>query len=291
VEPAVFFDHYGDTATGFHPDVREQFEESFRSPRALVFEAARTEALFAEIRGSTPGLVVDYGVDVGAIDAYRQSVSREKLRASQGFGPSDTVALVVATFEPRKSHGMIVAAFDELAAVHDHLQLVLVGFYSFPYAEAVRRQIERCRHRDRIHVMPPTAEIYPWYAMADILLSASDIESLPRSFMEAMAFDLPIVSTDVFGVSDLIADSRSGWLTQARDLEGLVGLLHLVLRTPANERREMADRARSLLCERDGGRQYGAFFASAVSDLLRDPAYDLTETWTRWKSTKGGTHA
>ena len=68
VEPAIFFDHYGDAATRLHPDVREHFEESFRSPCALVFEATGTEALFAELRGSTPGLVVDYGVDVGAID-------------------------------------------------------------------------------------------------------------------------------------------------------------------------------------------------------------------------------
>ena len=230
-------------------------------------------------------------MDVGAIDEYRQSVSREELRADQGFGPSDTVVLVVATFEPRKSHAMIVAAFDELAAVHDHLQLLLVGFHTFPYAEAVCRQIDRCRYRDRIHVKPVTHDIYQWYAMADILLSASDIESLPRSFMEAMAFDLPIVSTDVFGVPDLIEDSRSGWLTRARDLEGLVGLLHMVLRAPASERREVAERARTVLCERDGGAQYGAFFASAVSDMLHDPECDLTETWTRWKSTKGGTHA
>jgi D-inositol-3-phosphate glycosyltransferase len=291
VEPAMFFNHYGETGTAFHPEVREHFEESFRAPRALVFEAARTSALFAEIMGATPGLVVDYGVDIGEIDRYRQKISREKLRADFGFRLSDTVALVVATFEPRKMHGLIVAAFDELAAVHDDLQLLLVGFHAIPQAEAVRQQIDRCRHRDRIHVMPVTNDIYPWYAMADILISASDVESQPRSFMEAMAFDLPIVSTDVFGVSELIADSRSGWLTQARDLEGLVGLLHMVLRAPTSERKEVADRARTIVCERDGGTQYGAFFASAVSDLLRDPESDLTETWTRWQRTKGGKHA
>jgi glycosyltransferase involved in cell wall biosynthesis len=188
-------------------------------------------------------------------------------------------------------HGLIVAAFDELAAVHDDLHLLLVGFHAIPQAEGVRRQIDRCRHRDRIHVMPVTKDIYPWYAMADILISASDVESQPRSFMEAMAFDLPIVSTDVFGVSELIEDSRSGWLTQARDLEGLVGLMHMVLRAPASERKAVADRARTVVRERDGGKQYGAFFASAVSDLLRDPEYDLTETWTKWKRTEGGTDA
>ncbi|HEX4433735.1 MAG TPA: glycosyltransferase [Acidimicrobiales bacterium] len=291
VEPAVFFNHYGEAGAVFASEVREHFEESFRSARALVFEAQRTEALFADLMGATPGLVVDYGVDIGEIDGFRQEVNRDGLRAEHGFGPSDTVALVVSTFEPRKSHGMIVAAFDELAAVHDHLHLLLVGLHPCRQADAVRQQIERCRYRDRIHVEPLTHDIYPWYAMADVLLSASDIESLPRSFMEAMAFDLPIVSTDVFGVSDLIEDSRSGWLTQARDLEGLVGLLHMVLRAPASERAEMASRARTLLCERDGDSQYGAFFASALSDLLRDPEHDLTETWTTWKRTKGGTHA
>jgi hypothetical protein len=53
----------------------------------------------------------------------------------------------------------------------------------------------------------------------------------------------------------------------------------------------MAARAREVLCERDGGTQYGSFFASAIADILRDPECDLTETWTRWKNTEGGTHA
>jgi len=45
--------------------------------------------------------------------------------------------------------------------------------------------------------------------MADLLLCASDIESLPRSILEAMAFELPVVSTDAFGIADLIDDGRT----------------------------------------------------------------------------------
>ena len=53
---------------------------------------------------------------------------------------------------------------------------------------------------------------------------------------------------------------------------------------PRQAKEEVAERARTVLCERHGGAQYGAFFASAVSDMLRDPECDLTETWTRWRA-------
>jgi glycosyltransferase involved in cell wall biosynthesis len=112
--------------------------------------------------------------------------------------------------------------------------------------------------------------------MADILLCASDIESLPRTILEAMAFELPVVSTDAFGIADLIEDGWTGWLTRPGDLEGLVGLLHLVLRIPADERRAVGSRARAEAVRRHGSRSYGRAFAQALADLLDDPYSDLT---------------
>jgi D-inositol-3-phosphate glycosyltransferase len=183
--------------------------------------------------------------------------------------------LVMGTMEPRKAQGAIVAAFDELSVVHENLHLVLVGANSTGYCEAVENQIERTRNKDRIHVIPVTSDIYQWYEMCDVFLCASDMESLPRSILEAMAFELPVVSTDVYGIADLIDDGKTGWLTRDRDLEALVGLLHLVLEKPDSELKQIATAAGVVAHDRHGSQGYRKLIVRSLQGLLADREFDL----------------
>jgi glycosyltransferase involved in cell wall biosynthesis len=265
--------------TGMHPHVRSRFDGCFRSTRALIFEARQTADMFAHLCSPEQRFIVDYGVDVDAIDAYRASLDRSALRFASGFD-DDVVVVVVGVFDPRKAQAAVVAAFDELAVVHDRLRLVLVGCHSGPYSDAIREQLSRCAAGDRVTLVPIMPDIYRWYAVADLLLYASDVESLPRSIVEAMAFELPVVSTDAFGIADLIDDGETGWLTRSRDLEGLVGLLHLVLRMPAEERRAVGALARIEVLRRHGDCGYGRIFGRVLADLLDDPSCDLTPAFS-----------
>ena len=51
-----------------------------------------------------------------------------------------------------------------------------------------------------------------YYREADLLLSTSDSEGTPLTFMEAASFGCPIVSTNVGSVADLIEDKKTGIL-------------------------------------------------------------------------------
>jgi D-inositol-3-phosphate glycosyltransferase len=267
--------------TVIDPQVLARFKACFRSARALIFEARQTAELFEPLCSPGRCFVLDYGVDVDEIDSYRKSVDQAVLRADMGLAEDDVVVAVVGVVEPRKGQAAAVAAFDVLAGVHDRLRLVLVGSQPTSYDAGMRERIERSTAADRIELLPIVPDIYPSYAVADVLLCASDVESLPRSILEAMAFELPVVSTDVFGITDLIEDGRTGWLTRPRDLESLVGLLHLVLRLPADERRAVGVQAREEVLRRHGDHSYGRVFARLLSALLDDPSCDLTRVFVR----------
>lgn len=269
-------------ATVMHAQVADRFVACFRSVRALVFEARQTADLFAHLCVPEQRFVVDYGVDVDEIDAYRGSVDRVALRHLAGFDDDDVVLLVLGVFEPRKAQGAMAAAFDVLASVHHDLRLVLVGSWPTPYDKAVRARVHGSAAADRVDIWPIMPDVHPWYALADVFVCASDIESLPRSILEAMAFELPVVSTDVFGISDLITDGQNGWLTRDRDLEGLIGLLHQVLRLPAEERRAVGARAREEVAKRHGEQRYGRVFARVLENLVEDPLCDLAPAFSRF---------
>jgi glycosyltransferase involved in cell wall biosynthesis len=239
LDPAVF-SHICWGPTGMHPYVRARFDACFQATRALVFVARQTAEIFARVAPSQKRFVVDYSASLSEIDAYRATLDRASLRSGLGFDKDSVVVAVVGVFEARKAQAVALAAFDELAVAHDRLRLVMVGSHDGRYGAAVREQMTRCTAGDRVQLVPITPDVYPWLAVADLFVCASDVESLPRSILEAMAFELPVVSTDAFGIAGLIKDGRTGWLTQPRDLEALVGVLDSALRLSPDERRGRA---------------------------------------------------
>ena len=258
-----------------HPYVEQRFERALGLASALVFEAEQTADLFAPYSSPAQRHVVDYGVDVAAIDAYRTQLDRAAARASNGWTDDDVVLAVIGVFEGRKAQAAIVAAFDELSSLHEDAHLVMVGLHGSPYSQSVEDQVGNVKHPDRVHLIPVTPDIYFWYGIADILVCASDIESLPRSILEAMAFELPVVSTDVFGVATLIDDGRTGWLTRTHDLQGLIATIDSVLRLSKNELGDVAVAARRDVVRRSGERSYGIVLAEALNALIDDPNTDL----------------
>ena len=74
-------------------------------------------------------------------------------------------------------------------------------------------------------VVPVVKDTYQWYAVADLFVLPSDLESLPRSVLEAMAFGVPVAAARAFGLPELIDDGRTGYLCEPRDLVALSEML------------------------------------------------------------------
>ena len=81
--------------------------------------------------------------------------------------------------------------------------------------------------------------------MSDLLVCASDVESLPRTVLEAMAWELPVLATAVYGLPELIDDGETGWLCAPRDVDALADGLRRALTTEPQQRQEVARRAHS----------------------------------------------
>jgi glycosyltransferase involved in cell wall biosynthesis len=63
------------------------------------------------------------------------------------------------------------------------------------------------------------------YATADVFCLSSFAEGLPVVLMEAMAMQIPCVSTSITGIPELIRDGIDGLLVPASDLDALVDAL------------------------------------------------------------------
>jgi D-inositol-3-phosphate glycosyltransferase len=90
-----------------------------------------------------------------------------------------------------------------------------------------------------------TPDVQLWFGLSDLVICPSDIESIPRTVLEAMAWEAPVPATSVFGLPELIKDGENGWLCEPRDLAVLASALERSLASSQEERRRigLADRA------------------------------------------------
>ena len=77
------------------------------------------------------------------------------------------------------------------------------------------------------------AEVAPIYRASDVLVMTSEAEGTPNVLLEAMASALPVVSTAVGGVPEIIRDGRNGFLVGSSDQSGLSTAVERLVLEPA----------------------------------------------------------
>jgi glycosyltransferase involved in cell wall biosynthesis len=247
-------------------DVRARAEWALGQANAVVFESEATRRQYLGHVAPTRARVVPYGIRSAAVDRFMAQSSREVVRARLGFKADDHVLLLMGTIEPRKAQSLITQAFARVTKLYPQSKLVLVGDMKNRYSEAVRELTERLGVADRVRIVPIVKDTYSWYRAADVLVCASDIESLPRSVLEAMCFGVPILATNVFGLSELLADGENGFLFEPRDVGRAANALDRVLGLDPEELRRVGESGRSTV--RDLHDSIG--YATEITSMLKD---------------------
>jgi len=249
------------------PEIRERAAATLSEAAAAVFEAEATRQIFAPIIDGGRSQVIPYGLDLEPIDRARAGFDRTAARHAAGIPESAHLMVCVGTVEPRKAQVPLAQAFESVAARRPEAQLAFVGGRKEDHHSlALEKCIEESPHGEQMHLIPVTPEVEQWYGMADLLVCASDVESLPRTVLEAMAWETPVLATSVFGLPDLIEDGVTGWLCEAGDVRRLVEAMDRALAVPAQDRDQVAARARELVAERHSLPRY----AERISQLLRE---------------------
>ncbi len=211
------------------PEVRATLTRTLRRAQALVFVAEATRQLYVGSVDADRTAVIPYGIDLDAIDAYCSSTSRASARAEVDLDAETRVILSVGMLQPRKAQTVLVAAFAEVADEYPDSLLAIVGDTGDIYGEALAEYVRRLGLGDRIRVVPVTRNTSVWYRAADAFVCGSDIESMPRTILEALAFGLPVAATSVFAIPDLLTDGETGYLFEPRDKGAAVQVLRRLL--------------------------------------------------------------
>ena len=254
-----------------NPAVRARTEATLSKAAFAVFEAEATRRIYEPLVPAERCRVLPYGLDLAPIEAKRAGFDPATARREAGIPEEATVVVCVGTVEPRKAQTPLAQAFERIASRHPDAHLALVGGREDDlYSQALGEFIAASPHGSQMRLIPVTPEVDSWYGMADLLVCASDVESLPRTVLEAMAWETPVLATEVFGLPELITHGETGWLCEPGDISALAAALDEVLGIPRETRDRVAQAARALVAERHDLGNYAGRMAALLGQAAED---------------------
>lgn len=139
----------------------------------------------------------------------------------------------VARFEAPKDHELLLRALAPLRNFDWRMDLVGSG----PREEALRALAIDLRLDNRIHFSGHTTNTAERLARSQIFVLASKSEGFPRSILEAMRAGLPVIASDVGGVSEAVAHRETGLVVPPNDVASLSQALATLILSPTTRTR------------------------------------------------------
>ncbi|HET6997989.1 MAG TPA: glycosyltransferase [Solirubrobacterales bacterium] len=175
--------------------------------------------------------------------------------------------LYVGRLVPFKGQAILLEALAALRANGVDASLTLIG--EGPSRSKLESQVRRLGLDGHASFAGAVGqdEIRSHYAAADAFCLPSFAEGVPVVLMEAMAMRVPVVTSPVMGIGELVDDGDSGLLVPPGRVDELTAALERLARSP-ELRARLGERGREKVVAefdvRESGRRLARMFAAAV---------------------------
>jgi glycosyltransferase involved in cell wall biosynthesis len=160
---------------------------------------------------------------------------------------NELVIIHIGRFMEQKNHQLLIDSFEEVVKLHRDVKLWLVG--DGPLFNSIKQYVTQKKLEEKIRFLGNIIDIPGVLSRADIFVLSSDWEGIPLTILESMASGLPVITTNVGGVAELVENNRSGIIVPPKDKEALVTAL-LKLIENAELRKKMGEEGQRIARER-----------------------------------------
>ncbi len=151
---------------------------------------------------------------------------RIAFRAKYGLNQEDVVIGIIGRLVPIKNHYLLIQAFAEVKAkTQKTLKLIIIG------DGEIRDELQRFSSSQNLNISNSTAvksdvvftswitDIESALPGLDIVALSSFNEGTPVSLIEAQAANVPVISTRVGGIEDIVLEGETAVLSENNNLE------------------------------------------------------------------------
>jgi colanic acid/amylovoran biosynthesis glycosyltransferase len=168
--------------------------------------------------------------------------TREMRRPPRAPNPRSTRLIMVSSFQPKKGHAVLIEALRSSPALRQ-MRLDLVG--TGPLQSRIKSLVYAAGLEDRVTFLDdqPEDAVRRMVAGSDVLVQPSvvapdgDMDGIPNTLIEAMALGIPVVTTSLSGIPELVIDGVTGLVVSPDDPDELAAGLQKVIEDPDAARR------------------------------------------------------
>ena len=155
----------------------------------------------------------EYGLSESQIPIVYNGESLSKFSPKKDYGIKGALKIVhIGRFLPVKNQLLIVESIAELKKIGIPVELLLIGDNDNSYGAEVRKTISDYHVEKEIHMVGLLDDVSSMLSTSDLFILPSEYEGMPMTLIEAMATGLPIISSSVGGIVDMLEDGDSGLL-------------------------------------------------------------------------------
>jgi GT2 family glycosyltransferase/glycosyltransferase involved in cell wall biosynthesis len=250
------------------PDMRPSAYGAFAEAYRVLYVADATRRAWRPVETRHNFKVIRHGIPPERLQEETARWSRDNARNKLEITDHARVVSVVGTVCGRKGQVDIAEAYLKLPAkLRESTYVYIAGKivdleYVQEFPEELREGGSNLILTD--HIEDP----FLYYAASDVAVCTSRIESAPRVLVEAMASGLPIITTPVFGIPELVRENVNAVYYEVGDTDALAASIEKLL-TDVDLRQELAANSPKVLAGQPGFKemveQYGRVVRQAVN--------------------------
>ncbi len=236
--PSLFYIHESTTPVAFFhgraPAALPGIEQALASATRVSFLATATRQYYAAFSDGANYRITPGWIDLRSLDAMRTARTRDDLRRRLGLAPDERLVINLGTVCERKGQILFARAVDLLHRRYPgagRVRFLMVGARDTPYDRDLVAQLATL-NRPNLVVAPESEDAAAFYGAADVFVCSSFEESFPRVILEAMAFSLPIVSSAVHSVPEIVRHDEEAVLVPPGDTWALAEAMAQMLAQP-----------------------------------------------------------
>lgn len=226
--------------------------ESFPFQRELTHALFRSTDIPVVLSGQTQGEYQELGLPGSPVRLFHPVYTqpfpaepRSELRHSLGISDNETALLFFGLIRPYKGLDVLLDALNGLDMQALELRLFIVGeFYT---DKAGLLSMIRPEHRERIHVRDEfvsDTEAMRYLGSADVMMLPYKTASQSGILSNAINAHLPVICSDLPGLSEQVIHEKTGLLVRAGQKDELQRAILSMTRT--EQREEMRDATRDM---------------------------------------------
>jgi glycosyltransferase involved in cell wall biosynthesis len=144
------------------------------------------------------------------------------LKQQLGIQYSDKVIVQVARIQPEKRHEDAIRALQILnARFNNSVHLLLVGGGNDQRKNYLQKLVRGLSMNANVHFIDSQHDVRLFYKAADLFTLTSKSETFSLAALEAMAFGLPVVITEVGGAREMVTNYKNGFMVPVNNITAL----------------------------------------------------------------------